>query len=216
LGQDWSNEDPGAQDLFYTASDLYQDPRSGDLLYDGEDDERAVGAFKFFKKLQIGKDAKKLRKVKGTGDTHLQSVAEKLGIVTKWVKHQLMPGIQLRVQRGMKVAVANTGTPNAPVFVITPGVRVKPGTPKSSGGDYTGALAFLGLLIKGGATAASAAASKKAERQATRLEAGKKIQIGGLDGAGYNISGALGASEDVGCIMCGALLIDSDGRKIRV
>lgn len=214
----WADEDeqhPGARALFYTAGDLYEDGE-GTIHYDGEDDGAAAAAVEFYRQIRAGQDATGEVKV-GTGGKRTVSLAEKLGIKTRWVKHELAPGIQIRVQRGTKVAVANTGTAQAPVFVVTPGVRVG-----GTVGPYTGVVPLIALLVKGGAGAAAKVAARKAEaaRKEQHVAPGQSIEIGGVMGLDDLEPGELGDTAAGGassaCVMCGALLIDSDGRKIRI
>lgn len=222
LGQAWANEDdPDTRALFYTARDLSQTP-DGRVYYDGDDDAAAVGAFRFLQKL-FKKGAApptvapptELRR--GSGGVKAKPLAPALGIHTRWRNHELAPGLQIRLREGTKVALANVGTADAPIWQITPGVR----NPTTGAFDGSGVLPLLALALKGGAAAASAKAARKMQAKAARGESleepstpvnaapGETTQLGGV------LVGALeaGTCEDV---QIGALLIDSDGREVEV
>ena len=225
LRQSWANEDdPGVDALFYTARDLQQTP-DGQVYYDGDDDDAAVGAFAFLRKL-FAKGAgpngvappTDLRR--GTGGTKAKPLAGPLGVETRWKKHELAPGLQLRLRAGTKAAVANVGTADAPIWQITVGVR----NPTTGAFDGAGILPLLALALKGGAAAASNKAAKRMQAKAAagqpldedggqvRAAPGQTVQLGDMIGSLCEEPDT-GSCEDV---QTGALMIDSDGRKIEI
>ncbi len=227
LRQSWANEDdPGAHALFYTAADLHQTD-DGRVFYDGEDDAAAVGAFEFLKKLFRKKEAPagvapptELRR--GTGGPGAVPLAAPLGVDTRWVKHELAPGLQIRLRKGTKVAVANVGTADAPIWQISMGVR----NPETGAFDGSGVVPLLLMALQGGSAAASRKAAKNAAAKAAQgqdldggplsLAPGASTQLGGVDLLG-SIFGQDGAtSEGVSDVQVGALMIDSDGRRIEI
>lgn len=232
MGQSWSNEDDpaAASTLFYTAADLRQ-TGDGRVYYDGEDDAAAVGAFDFLQKLfKSGKApdgvAPPTELRRGTGGPGAKPLADTLGVETRWIKHELAPGLQVRLRRGTKVAIANVGTTDAPIWQISMGVR----DPVTGAFDGAGVVPLLALAIKGGALAASRAAAKKIKEksnrgepldneatQTIRVPPGQRIELGRVD-----LLGSLCAQSDVDAsgscedVQVGALMIDSDGRSIEI
>lgn len=223
----WANEDdPETKALFYTARDLYQTD-DGRVFYDGDDDIAAVGAFGFLRKLFSRGQAPGIHQPtelrRGTGGVHATPLAPKLGIHQRWKTHELAPGLQVRLREGTKVAIANTGTVDAPIWQISMGVR----NPATGTFDGSGVVPLLALALKGGAAAAGGRAARQAQAKAARGESlddpaqrvtlapGQQVQIGALDGVGSMLEGAEagGVCDDV---QVGALMIDSDGRQIEI
>lgn len=106
-----------------------------------------------------------------------------------WKKYDIAPGLQLRVRRGHKVSVTNQGTAKGPAWLVRP-VLEKPAAEAEAG-----ALFF--------APAAASALAKALERGRKRRAALAEDPWESEVPAGETVE-------------LGAILIDSDGKKVRV
>lgn len=111
-----------------------------------------------------------------------------------WKKYDIAPGLQLRVRRGHKVSVTNQGTAKGPAWLVRP-VLEKPAAQVPAPEAEAGALFF--------APAAASALAKALERGRKRRAALAEDPWESEVPAGETVE-------------LGAILIDSDGKKVRV
>jgi hypothetical protein len=136
---------------------------------------------------------------------------------TRWVDQELAPAVKLRVRRGKKVEVTNTGTADAPVWQVRPvvagaqagGMVPVNGMVPVSGGmvPVQVGLAGTALAVKAGVKAGARVVGEEARIAAapfkSTLAAGQKVQVGQvLTCVGYD--------------QMGAILVDSDGWRVKV
>jgi len=165
--------------------------------------------------------------------------SERVGYVTR----ELAPGVQIRVQDGVQVAVQNVGTPERPVFAVVPlstpepevGIfpliimaakaGVKAGTKaldtpekrQRAGKKAKSVASFLRSTFTGeGRDDAPAPSRSRSSSQVSDEEGEVSDEDDDLD-VGDHIQTEDGQTLEVqGFDTCGAVLVDSDGRRVFV
>jgi len=123
-----------------------------------------------------------------------------------YVTKDLGHGIQVKVKRGLRLAVANTGTADKPVFVLTPGPVVgylEDGEPYFGRGE--GAVGALVPVALAAFKAGRQVRQQVQEDRQLSLKPGQTIIIEGIP---VTFTGEYDEA--------GALLMDSDGRRVYV
>lgn len=108
-----------------------------------------------------------------------------------WKKHDLAPGLQLRVRRGHKVSVTNQGTAKGPAWLVKPVIEKPVEKPADEAGAVFFAPAAASALAKALERGRRRRAALAEDPWASEVEPGETVELG-------------------------AILIDSDGKRVKV
>jgi len=149
-------------------------------------------------------------------------------------EYELIPGVTVRVKPGVKVGIQSVGTPDTPIFLVTPGTAVGVKGQDASGAvelAYSGIIPLLALVAKPVGKAIKKALAKQAGTStSTATSAPAEPAKPGLfdlltphddeeedepkPGETVHINGT--AYTYQGIDQLGAILVDTDGRRTYV
>jgi hypothetical protein len=146
------------------------------------------------------------------------------------VDTELVDGVSLRAKGDAQVMYANVGSAEAPLFLVTPGVRREDGTYDEAGALPLLTLAAAKLVGKQVKKANQRKRERIAQEEQERLRLQPRTQRGFIDsikalfGFGPSVSGFDGDGgadqgdelQLAGYDELGAILVDTDGRRVLV